>query len=65
MKKTLSILSILLVAIVAPGCHDFLHHLDNEPPDAPTGLRTATGDNFIELFGDERVWNGVKVMQKK
>lgn len=53
MKKTLSILSILVIAIVAPGCHDFLHHLDNEPPDAPTGLRTATGDNFIELFWHE------------
>jgi hypothetical protein len=53
MKTALSILSLLVVVTLTPGCHDFLHHLDDDPPLAPTGLRTATGDNFIELFWNE------------
>ena len=50
MKTILSILSLALIGLVAPGCHDLLHHPDTDPPAAPTGLRTATGDNFIELY---------------
>jgi hypothetical protein len=52
MKNLLFSLSILLIALVSPGCHELLHHLDDDPPAAPTGVRTATGDNFIELY-----WN--------
>jgi hypothetical protein len=55
MKTALSILSLLVVVTLTPGCHDLLHHLDNDPPSAPTGLRTATGDDFIELF-----WNDTR-----
>ena len=52
MKTAATILSIILLGIVAPGCHELFQHPDDRPPSAPSGLRTATGDNFIELF-----WN--------
>ena len=51
MKNLLIPLTIMLT-LVAAGCHDWIHELDLDPPSPPTGLRTATGDNFIELF-----WN--------
>lgn len=35
------------------GCHDMISHHDDGPPAPPTGLRTQTGDNFIEIFWDE------------
>ena len=50
MKTFFAYLTIILLAIIAPGCHHLLNELDNDPPATPTGLRTATGDNFIELF---------------
>jgi hypothetical protein len=50
--KNLLITLIILFTLVATGCHDWIHELDLNPPLPPTGLRTATGDNFIELF-----WN--------
>jgi hypothetical protein len=34
------------------GCHRDFGHPDYGPPSPPTGLRTQTGDNFIEIF-----WN--------
>jgi len=53
MKTSLFTLSIILLVAVTPGCHDWLSHPDMDPPSPPSGLRTATGDNFIELFWDE------------
>jgi len=49
MKNSLIPLTILFTLAVT-GCHDWIHELDLDPPSPPTGLRTATGDNFIELF---------------
>jgi hypothetical protein len=45
----------LLVLIIAAsaafsGCIDGINHPDRTPPTPPSGLSTATGDNFIELF---------------
>lgn len=51
MKNVLIPLAAIIIGL--SGCirgpfeHDFV------PPSAPTGLRTATGDNFIELFWNE------------
>lgn len=53
MKTTLITLAAILALLPAAGCHDWLHHPDFDPPSRPTGLRTATGDNFIELFWNE------------
>jgi hypothetical protein len=50
MKRALIPLVTLLVALA--GCIHGPYEPDFTPPSAPTGLRTATGDNFIELF-----WN--------
>jgi hypothetical protein len=50
--KTLFTLVAISFTLVSTGCHDWMHELDLDPPSPPTGLRTATGDNFIELF-----WN--------
>lgn len=50
--KNLLILLTATLTLVSTGCHDWIHELDLDPPSPPTGLRTATGDNFIELF-----WN--------
>ncbi len=50
MKTLLIFASIVTLAFA--GCHRGLLEPDFVPPSAPTGLRTATGDNFIELF-----WN--------
>lgn len=48
MKRTIGFLMVATLALV--GCHEHMFLPDYEPPIAPTGLRTATGDNFIELF---------------
>jgi len=52
MKTSLYTLLLVLLVAVTPGCDSWLQHPDTNPPSPPTGLRTATGDNFIELF-----WN--------
>jgi hypothetical protein len=49
--KPIWILSFLALALVA-GCRNNMVNPDVIPPVPPSGLRTATGDNFIELF-----WN--------
>jgi len=53
MKTSVLTFSLLLFAVAGSGCHDWLHQPDMDPPYPPAGLRTATGDNFIELFWDE------------
>jgi hypothetical protein len=53
MKTSLFTLALILLVAVTPGCYDWLHHPDMDPPSPPSGLRTATGDNFIELFWAE------------
>ncbi len=50
MKSLWKLLTIALVFVA--GCHTNNLRPDFTPPSAPTGLRTSTGDNFIELF-----WN--------
>lgn len=50
MKKVLIPLAAIVFALA--GCIRGPFEADFVPPSAPTGLRTATGDNFIELF-----WN--------
>jgi len=50
MKTTVTIL--LLSAILA-GCQAHVFEPDVIPPAAPSGLRTLTGDGFIELFWDD------------
>jgi hypothetical protein len=52
MKTMTATLFLTSVLLFGSGCHRLLHEPDFTPPSAPTGLRTATGDNFIELF-----WN--------
>ncbi len=52
MNTSLRTLSLLFLVTILPGCHDWLYHPDLDPPSPPVGLRTATGDNFIELFWD-------------
>ncbi len=47
--KTLLILTIA-ASITLGGCLDGINHPDLTPPSPPSGLSTATGDNFIELF---------------
>ena len=42
----------IVVSMYLTGCHNLIDHPDFTPPSPPLGLRTATGDNFIELF-----WN--------
>ena len=41
---------IMIASIALGGCMDGINHPDATPPSPPTGLSTATGDNFIELF---------------
>jgi len=50
MKTTATI--ILLSAFLA-GCHTHIFEPDLIPPAAPSGLRTLTGDGFIEVFWDD------------
>jgi hypothetical protein len=40
----------LIAFVFMTGCHEAIVHPDLIPPVAPSGLQTATGDNFIELF---------------
>jgi len=44
--------AVILVSMLATGCQEGVNRVDLIPPVPPTGLRTETGDNFIELF-----WN--------
>jgi hypothetical protein len=44
------IVLIIVATIALGGCIDGINHPDISPPSRPTGLSTATGDNFIELF---------------
>lgn len=53
MKKTLLFAALLAGALLGAGCHHWPYEPDTYPPSSPTGVRTATGDGFIELF-----WNG-------
>ncbi|MEW6510089.1 MAG: hypothetical protein AB1428_03940 [Bacteroidota bacterium] len=48
-----SIIIVVIAAAALSGCHRGLFEPDITPPSPPTGLRTATGDNFIELFWNE------------
>ena len=48
--KTIGLI-LALSSILLAGCVNVLEP-DRTPPSPPTGLRTATGDNFIEL-----IWN--------
>ncbi len=41
---------IIAASIGLSGCFVDINHPDKTPPSPPTGLSTATGDNFIELF---------------
>ncbi len=50
--KPMNILLTLFAGLLLTGCHEMVTHPDVTPPAEPTGLRTSTGDNFIELF-----WN--------
>lgn len=51
--KSLRLVWIVLLVLFASGCKQLANDfVDNSPPSPPTGLRTETGDNFIELF-----WN--------
>lgn len=43
---------VVLMSSVMVGCQESINRSDATPPNPPTGLRTETGDNFIELF-----WN--------
>lgn len=52
MKTTLVFTLLISGALLSAGCHHWIHNPDTIPPDPPTGVRTATGDNFIEVF-----WN--------
>jgi hypothetical protein len=52
MKSLAVTLFLSLVLFCGAGCHTWSHAPDFTPPSSPTGLRTSTGDNFIELF-----WN--------
>jgi hypothetical protein len=53
MKKTLIIVLLLSGALLGTGCHNWIYDPDIVPPAAPTGVRTATGDGFIEILWAE------------
>ena len=46
---------IIIGSVVLGGCVEGINHPDSTPPASPTGLSTATGDNFIELFWRQNV----------
>jgi len=50
MKPTLKIAA--MAVLLLSGCHKEFDHPEYGPPSPPTGLRTQTGDNYIQLF-----WN--------
>jgi hypothetical protein len=43
-------ISLLGVAVLFTGCHENIFLPDITPPAIPQGLRTETGDDFVELF---------------
>ncbi len=43
---------LVVASLALVGCKDLVDHPDATPPSSPRGVRTATGDDFIELF-----WN--------
>ena len=43
---------LVVTSLLVMGCADSINRSDATPPNTPSGLRTETGDNFIELF-----WN--------
>ena len=47
--KSHHLLSLILIGSYLAGCNQSSVHPDLTPPSAPTGLRTSTGDNFIDL----------------
>jgi hypothetical protein len=47
-----ALLILVSASMLAGGCRDDLNRTDSIPPNPPTGLRTQTGDNFIELYWD-------------
>lgn len=51
MKTSLLFASILALGLA--GCHHGIFEPDFIPPAPPSGLRTATGDNFIEVYWNE------------
>jgi hypothetical protein len=53
MKTNRLLIALLTGAMTIAGCRHFVGVPDLSPPAPPTGLRTATGDNFIEIF-----WRG-------
>ena len=50
MKTLLTLAAVGLLAF--SGCHRNFDHPEFGPPSPPTGIRTQTGDNFIQIF-----WN--------
>lgn len=55
MKTNFIFAAVLISALTVTGCRHFINAPDTTPPSPPSGLRTATGDDFIELF-----WNEVR-----
>lgn len=53
MKTNFLFAALLAGVLTTAGCRHFINAPDLTPPHTPTGLRTATGDNFIELYWDE------------
>jgi hypothetical protein len=52
--KTLGTTLLLTASLLMfAGCDHLFHEPDFAPPSRPTGLRTSTGDNFIELYWNE------------
>jgi len=49
-KRILAVAALSLLTLAGCRRHDFEPNYG--PPSAPTGLRTQTGDNFIDLFWD-------------
>jgi hypothetical protein len=47
--KALVFLTVIATFALS-GCVNGINHPDMSPPGPPSGLSTATGDNFIELF---------------
>ncbi len=52
MKVKLMSAALVGAALLIAGCEPWMEEPDYYPPAPPSGVRTSTGDNFIELF-----WN--------
>ena len=50
--KAIRYIAPLFAVLMVAGCKNYMIPPSPEPPSAPTGLYTATGDNFIEIY-----WN--------